>query len=350
MMTQQTFQNGIVLYYQSNFYTVKVGTDEYQCFLKGILKKEGIDILAGDTVLLDNLDTQNLSGRIVQVLERQTQLSRPKVANITKALIIASIKSPLLSLEQLDRYLTHIQLANVTPMICISKIDLAESPAEILKIRNIYEALGVSVFTTSIRDSSSIGTLFETLKGEIVVFAGPSGVGKSSLLNAYLPGIRLQVGAVSEKIERGQHTTRHVSLIAMDEQTYIADTPGFSFLKFNTVSPVELAQVFPDFTPYQEDCHFDNCLHLQEEGCAVLANRDKIAPTRYQSYMAFQEEAKGYEGTLLAAAQKKESGYKTLQKSNKGSIRILKLNEKQREGSRRTKKQQIADWSEEDES
>lgn len=344
MMTTNTLPIGIVLYYQSNFYTVKVNNTHYQCVLKGLLKKEGTEVLAGDRVVVDNLDEVNGSGRVVQVLERVNQLTRPKVANVTRAMIVASIQNPALEPTQLDRYLIHVQLAGIAPVIAISKVDLADTPAQVEAVSALYEPLGVPVYSTSIRDPGSVQHLFEALRGEIVVLAGQSGVGKSSLLNAYHPGLQLAVGEVSERVRRGQHTTRQVSLIEADAQTLVADTPGFSYLKFDTVPPAAIERVFPEFAPYRDQCRFDNCLHLEESDCAVKANLDKIAPSRYASYRVFQTEARAYVETVQTTSQKQEYGYKTLKKGKEKDIQILKLPEKQRQASRRTLKQEIPEW------
>jgi ribosome biogenesis GTPase / thiamine phosphate phosphatase len=347
-MTQNPTSEGIVLNYQSNFYTVKVEDTNYQCFLKGLLKKEGTDVVVGDRVLVDNLNEVNAAGRITQVLERANQLSRPKIANIDRAMVVAAIQNPALDLGQLDRYITLVQLAQIEPLICISKADLAEDSALIETVKSLYENLGIPVFATSIKQPDTVEALFNTVKGQTVVLAGQSGVGKSSLLNAYQPGLQLATRELSEKVQRGQHTTRQVSLIAIDETSYIADTPGFSYLKFDQTAPADIEAVFRDFEPYRSECRFDNCLHLDEADCAIKDNLAQIAASRYDSYKAFQSEAEAYVDLLQTTSQKKESGYKTIKKGKAPDLKILKLSEKQRQSSRRTQRQQISDWASED--
>ncbi len=313
-----------------------------------MIKKEGRDVLVGDRVEVDSLDETNATGRVVQVLERQNQLSRPKIANITLAVVVASIDSPPLDLQQLDRYVTHVHAAGVRPVICISKLDLLTDADKLKTVREIYEPLDIPVYFTSIKDDTSVRHLFRAIHGETVVLAGQSGVGKSSLLNALLPELDLAVGEVSDKLQRGTHTTRHVSLIAFEGHTYIADTPGFSYLKFDTIDPHDLEAIFQDFAPYRDQCRFPDCLHLDEVDCAVQANLRYISPSRYESYRVFQEEARAYVDMVQTTSQKEEYGYKTLKKGKKQDLQILKLPEKQRATSRRTQRQQILDWSSEE--
>lgn len=348
-MTTNASLNGIVLNYQSNFYTVKVEKTEYRCFLKGILKKEGTSVFVGDMVTIDNHDDVNLSARIIKVLPRTSLLTRPKIANIDKAIIVASIKNPSLDFQQLDRYLTQIQLANIQPVICISKIDLNNEPSELEKIEAVYASLHIPVYFTSIQNPEEIHNLFNDIKGYKVVLAGLSGVGKSSLLNAFNPDLKLSTGKVSIKLQHGQHTTRYVSLIDLGMNTLVADTPGFSYLKFDETMPRDIEKVFAEFEPFSKECHYDNCLHLDESGCAIEANIEKISPSRMESYRIFQEEARMGEEIMLAKSQKHEYGYKTLAKGKNEDLQILKLSEKQRTVSRRKQKQHIGnDWHFED--
>ncbi|MBY0403248.1 MAG: ribosome small subunit-dependent GTPase A, partial [Cyanobacteria bacterium] len=218
-----------VLKYHSNFYYVEAEGVLYECFVKGILKKEGIEILVGDAVVLDNLDPDSGQGRIVEVLERTNVLTRPKIANIHQAIIVHPLEEPAFSPAQLDRYLTHVELAGLDPIICISKCDLAKNQEQLEEIKDLYHAkLGYPILFTSVHHPNSLAPLVEMTRGKVSVLAGLSGAGKSSLLNFLKPSLKLKTQEVSEKISRGQHTTRHVELIEIAEATYIADTPGFS--------------------------------------------------------------------------------------------------------------------------
>ena len=336
-------QTGLVLQYQSNVYTVAYDNRQWQAMVKGVLKKEGIDVLVGDRVLLDSLDEANQTARIIAIDERTNQLSRPKVANVTQALVVVSATSPELDLNQLDRYLTRVQIAGLNPMICITKVDLLDDAGKqaLNAAIALYERLGLSVWQTSIYDRTSVHSLFTALSSGMTVMAGQSGVGKSSLLNVFLPDLNLKVGDVSAKNERGQHTTRSAKLVEVAPDAYVVDTPGFSYLKFDDVKPQAIEQVFSDFATYREQCHFHNCLHRHEEGCHVRQQLADLDASRWASYEAFIEEAQAYETLLSTTSQKEQYGKKRLDKGKDQSVDILRLNERQRQASRRTQKQQF---------
>lgn len=337
---------GTVRKYHSNFYYVEAEGVLYECMLRALIKKEGSEVLVGDHVELDSIEPTSKTGRVARVLPRKNLIARPKVANVDQALVVYSLRTPDFDFTQADRYLTHIELSGVTPVLCISKTDLADSDAERLAITSLYqEKLGYTVFLSSVRQAETLRPLWIQIKNRITVLAGPSGSGKSSLLNALNPELQLRVGEISEKIGRGQHTTRHVELLmpdGSDPETFIADTPGFSNLRFNTVMPVQIAQVYRDFKPWQGQCAFSDCLHLDEEGCAILSNLDAISSTRYASYKDIMSEALQYKAEAILSSQKEEFGYKTLDRKGKESLQILRLKEKSRDASRRKVKQQFS--------
>jgi ribosome biogenesis GTPase len=332
-----------VLKYHSNFYYVELEGIVYECSVKGLLKKEGTEILVGDTVVIDSRDETNHTARISRVEERFNMLSRPKIANIDQVVIVHPLEEPAFSPYQLDRYLTHVELAGLTPVICISKCDLAASPAALEEIRTLYETtLDYSLVFTSVHQPQTMDRLWQVIDNKMSVLAGLSGAGKSSLLNRLNPDFQLKVQEVSDKIARGQHTTRHVELLEVRPDTYVADTPGFSNLKFNYVLPEQIEAVYRDFAPYRDSCEFSNCLHLDEPGCAVLENLDAVSETRYQSYQEMLDEARQYEQEVQATSRKNEFGYKTIHRKGKEALQILRLKEKSREASRRVMKQEIA--------
>lgn len=314
----------------------------YECKLRGLLKKEGTDVLVGDRVTLDSVDEQARTARISGVLPRTSEMLRPKVANIDQVLILYSLREPQFDPHQLDRYLTHVELAGLTPIVCISKTDLAEQPEECLEIQALYQdGLGYPVFLSSIRQPETVHAILRQTEGKTSVLAGPSGSGKSSLLNVMNPDFQLKVGEVSEKIARGQHTTRHVELLPLGDNTYIADTPGFSNLKFTYVLPTGLEAVYRDFAPYRADCGFSDCLHVDEAGCAVLAHLDDIPESRYTSYLDMLAEARLYKQELQSSSAKQEYGAKHLSKKGGEEMRVLRLQGKHRDASRRVHRQRM---------
>lgn len=332
--------------YHSNFYYVEAEGRLYECALRGLIKKEGGDVLVGDFVELDSINPAAGTARVNRVLERKNAISRPKLANVDQVLVVYSLREPLFDPNQMDRYLTHVELAGITPILCISKADLAESDEDVARIRETYEIrLGYQVLFTSVKNPAGMQAIRELAQGKITVLAGPSGSGKSSLLNALNSNLQLRVGGVSEKIARGQHTTRHVELLSLFDEspdTLIADTPGFSNLKFNYVLPIRLEATMRDFAPYRAQCAFSDCLHVDEEGCAVRGHLDAISESRYQSYLDMLAESRMYKEEANSTSQKQEFGYKQLDRKGKESLRILRLKEKDRDASRRTQKQQVS--------
>lgn len=339
-----------VLKYHSNFYYVEHQGVLYECMAKGLLKKEGVEILVGDAVCLDSFNETNHTARITSVETRLNMLTRPKIANVDQVVIVHPLEEPTFSPYQLDRYLTHVELAGLKPVICISKCDLAQTQADLDSIRNTYETtLGYPVTFTSVHQPDTLNDLWTMAENKVSVLAGLSGAGKSSLLNRMNPEFKLKVQEVSEKISRGQHTTRHVELLEVRSDTYMADTPGFSNLKFSYVMPEQVEAIYKDFAPYRESCEFSNCLHLDEPGCHVLEKLSEISETRYQSYQDMIAEARLYEQEQQSTSSKNEFGHKTLHRKGREDLQILKLKEKSREGSRRTMKQEIASNFDEDE-
>lgn len=341
-MSAERTGSGRLLKYHSNYYYVEADGILYECSVKGILKKEGQDLLVGDEVSLDNVDSDARTARISGILPRKSLLGRPKIANIDRVLIVHPLKQPDFSAHQLDRYLTHVEVSGLVPLICISKCDLKDQEGEEEAVLSLYrEQLGYTVFLTSILKPETCQPILSAIGGKVSVVAGLSGAGKSSLLNTLNPDLGLRVQDVSLKLGRGQHTTRHVELLEIAPHTYMADTPGFSNLKFTDVSPQTIRATFPEFRNLETACEFNDCLHLDEAGCAIPNLPGVICESRYQSYRELVEEAKQHLVTLQTTSQKSEYGTKTLHQKGKKDLQILKLKEKAREASRRTDKQRL---------
>lgn len=278
----------------AGFYYVHVaGSGLYECKAKGIFRKEKMKPLVGDVVEIDVLDETEKKGNIVHLLPRQNELIRPAVSNIDQALVVFAVTKPKPHFNLLDRFLIMMETKNIPVILCFNKKDLAEEE-EIRALREIYETCGYEIVFTSARNEENVDVVRSLLRGKTTAIAGPSGVGKSSLINALQPQAKMETGSISEKIERGRHTTRHSELIWMEEDTYIMDTPGFSSLYTNEFEKEELKYYFREFAPYEGKCKFHGCDHVHEPECAVKAalNAGRIHPIRYQNYLEMYQELK----------------------------------------------------------
>ena len=265
----------------------------YECKAKGIFRKEKQKPLVGDDVEIDIISEEEKTGNIVEILPRKNELIRPAVANVDQALVVFAITKPKPHFNLLDRFLVMMESKELPVILCFNKQDIAEE-SEIEELRSIYEGCGYPVIFTSAREEENIDQVLEALKGKTTAVAGPSGVGKSSLINRLQSGIRMETGAISSKIDRGKHTTRHSELIAINEDSYIMDTPGFSSLYTNDFEKEELKYYFPEFTPYEGTCRYNGCDHVHEPGCAVkeALEQGKIHEVRYQNYLEMYKELK----------------------------------------------------------
>jgi len=279
---------GTVVKAYGGFYYVREGERLWECVLRGRFRLEKKQVLVGDRVIFTA--RQEDAGVIEQLLPRRTELVRPPVANVDRAVIVISGREPEPNPLLLDRFLIQVAAAGVRPMICLNKIDLPAAGAE--ELIAVYRRAGYPVFATSALRGTGIGELREALAGGISVLAGPSGVGKSSLLNALHPGWMLKTGAVSRRLGRGRHTTRHVELLALPEGGLVADTPGFTSLNLPPMTRQELAACYPEMERYRSGCRFTGCLHAKEPDCAVkeAVAAGEIAPLRYENYLVLLQE------------------------------------------------------------
>lgn len=265
----------------------------YECKAKGIFRKDRIKPLVGDNVEMTVLDQQAFLGNIEEILPRKNALIRPAVANIDQALVIFAAAKPKPNLNLLDRFLVAMEKQSVSTVICFNKKDLCQD-AGLEDLAKNYEKSGCTVLFSSAACEEGIESLRDVLKGKTTAVAGPSGVGKSSLVNLLAPQAGMETGEISRKIDRGCHTTRHSELFCMDEDTFIFDTPGFSSLAVWDMEKEELKDYFPEFDPYAGQCRFLGCTHTHEPGCVVKnAVKDGvISRGRYENYLEMYQELK----------------------------------------------------------
>ena len=275
------------------YYVHVVESGLYECKAKGVFRKEKIKPLVGDIVEMDVIDEVEKKGNIVDILSRKNELIRPAVANIDQALVVFAVTKPKPHFNLLDRFLIMMESKDIPVILCFNKKDIATEP-EIQKLKDIYEACGYQIVFTSAIEEDNVSQLKELLSGKTTAIAGPSGVGKSSLINILQPDAKMETGTISEKIERGKHTTRHSELIWIEDDTYIMDTPGFSSLYTNDFEKEELKFYFTEFTPFEGQCRFQGCDHVHEPGCAVkeALEEGKIHPVRYENYLEMYKELK----------------------------------------------------------
>lgn len=275
------------------YYVYVVESGLYECKAKGIFRKEKIKPLVGDEVEIEVLDEAEKTGNIERILPRRNELVRPAVANIDQALVIFAMTDPKPHFNLLDRFLVMMERKEIPVVLCFNKKDIAE-PEEARELKEIYGICGYPLLLASVLKEENIEEIRNELRGKTTVVAGPSGVGKSSLINLLQPEARMETGSISRKIARGKHTTRHSELIYIEEGSYIMDTPGFSALYVNDFEKEELRFYFREFALFEGDCRFNGCSHVHEPGCAVkkAVEEGKIHRNRYENYLEMYRELK----------------------------------------------------------
>ena len=275
------------------YYVVCENGVTYECKAKGVFRNRKIKPLVGDNVEIEILDAEKNLGNIEDILPRFNWLNRPAVANVDQTVIIFAVSAPAPNFNLLDRFLINMEQHEVPTIICFNKIDL-EGFRQSEDICRSYTKSGYEVLFISAESGYGINTLEAVIKGKTTVFAGPSGVGKSSTLNSLFPDANVQTGGLSEKIQRGKHTTRHSELMFVDDDTYIMDTPGFSSLYTEGIEAEDLKLYFPEIAAYTGTCKFNMCNHISEPGCLVkeAVGDGRISKRRYDDYVMIYNELK----------------------------------------------------------
>ena len=274
---------GLIVKGVGGFYFVSDGHEVVRCKARGIFKKDGFTPMVGDEVLFQKNPMGD--GTIYEFLPRKNQMIRPPISNVDAVAVVVSVADPEPNTQIIDRFLVMAEKNNVEVILCINKIDL-NTKHQVENLENIYKGLYPMVEVCGLT-GRGLPRMKEMLKGKKVAFAGPSGVGKSTLINRLNPTIMAPMGEVSTKTGRGKHTTRHVEIFKTDFGAMIYDTPGFTSFNVLEAEPDELQLLYPEMLPYRGQCKYDNCRHLTEPDCRVreAVAQNMIHPSRYASYV-----------------------------------------------------------------
>ncbi len=281
---------GRVLKNYNGYYYVSVADKIYTCKVKGKMKQNRFSLATGDMVSFEMGEREE--GMIKKVLPRKNFLLRPTLANLDLLVVTFACAAPDFSFLLADKLLALAELAKIPAILVLNKSDLA--PVGLIEqVKSVYEKIGYEVFSITAATGEGVEVLRERLRGKICAFGGPSGVGKSSTINAIDSSVDLRTGEVSEKIGRGKHTTRYAQLLPFAEG-YIADTPGFGNLLLEEIDEKDIAGCFREFTIYEENCKFCPCTHTHEPVCGVkqAVETGEVATSRYQSYLDMLQEIK----------------------------------------------------------
>lgn len=273
---------GVIIKGVGGFYYVDTADGCFECRARGSFRKENITPLVGDNVEIA-VDSVSGTGSVNKIFERKNVLLRPPVSNVTQMAVVISVANPKPNFYLTDKLLASAELAGIDIVICINKTDIENAES----ICSLYEKAGFCVIPLSAMDGTNVDVLQEKLKNNVTVFAGNSGVGKSSILNCVTDSDDFKTGEVSERVERGRHTTRHTELVALKNGGYIIDTPGFGTLDFSLLDFNNPANLFREFEPYVQNCKFSDCSHTVETGCAVIeaVENNGISLLRHESYV-----------------------------------------------------------------
>lgn len=285
---------GIIIGNISNTYKIRTDTKIYEAYARGKFKNEEKTPLVGDRVEIEVTDEEKQIAVIEQILQRKNEIKRPKMANIDQIIFIISTKNPKPDLLMLDKQLAYVEKLKIEPTIIINKIDLQDTYKQ---IQELYTNIGYKTIVTSAKQGIGIDEVKQVLKNKISVFSGNSGVGKSSIINALFRGDKTQEGEISHKNKKGKNTTTDTKLYELEENTYIADTPGFSSFEISEIESTALEKYFKEFPTEVANCEFVGCTHIKEQDCGVkkAIEEGRISQERYERFCKIYEELKDRE-------------------------------------------------------
>jgi len=278
--------DGVIVKGIGGLYYVNVNGELYKCKARGKFRYNNLTPMIGDNV---EISIEKDSVSIEKIYERKTELIRPAVANVTQAFVVFAFKHPDLNKDLLNKFLLLCEYNGLKAVVCFNKMDLVDEDKN--SIKDELESAGYEVLYLEAKNNKGLDKLKEKIKDNISVFCGPSGVGKSTILNSFIGKEVMQTGEISDKLKRGKHTTRHSELIEVEEG-FLVDTPGFSSLELDFISKEELQHCFKEFDEYRDDCKFNNCVHYKEPKCGVknAVEQGKIHKSRYEFYIKTLEE------------------------------------------------------------
>ncbi len=296
MTANEVYTGKLIKQIAGFFYVYVDGIGVVECKAKGTLRKDGLKPIVGDNVEIKCHNVEEKLGNITALSVRNNELIRPKAANVDQCLIVSAMRSPDVNYNLLDRLILSMKMQDLPCILCFNKYDLSDEDKK-NEILDIYGKSGIDIIICSVKNDENTKAVKEVLKGKTTAIAGPSGVGKSTMINYLLGRDEMETGEISAKISRGKHTTRHAELFAVDidnVSSFIMDTPGFSSVYVPEMDERELKHYYPEFTAYEGDCKFLSCMHDKEKECGVkdAVEAGLISRVRYENYVAIYEEIK----------------------------------------------------------
>ena len=288
-----TVLQGRIMKGVGGLYTVQTESEAYACRPRGIFRKTKEKPLVGDRVMIEVISEEEKEGSITEILPRKNRLLRPECANVDRILLLFAVHEPEPNFDMLNRYLVLMQDREIPVVLAVTKSDL-ERPGDRERILSSFKNSGLTILFISQKTGEGLEEVKRLTRGCMTALAGPSGVGKSSLLNALLKEDVMETGNLSERIQRGKNTTRHSEIFFLGEDSFLFDTPGFTSIDITSLKEENLSLYFPEFEAYLGQCGFSSCRHLKEPGCRIrqAVTDGEISPDRYHAYETFYEELK----------------------------------------------------------